>query len=108
MKSSIRAPSHLSASSRKLWRDILSEYQINDAVGLRILQVACEALDRAENCRREIERNGQQVKDRFGQCKSHVLLPAERDARGQFLAAVKQLNLDIEPLRDKPGRPTGG
>jgi hypothetical protein len=35
------------------------------------------------------------------------LLPVERDSRAQWLAALKALNLDLEPLHDKPGRPGG-
>ena len=49
----------------------------------------------------------QQQPDRFGQVKSHPLLSVERDSRAQYLAALKALNLDLEPLRDKPGRPGG-
>ncbi len=44
--------------------------------------------------------------DRFVQRKPHPLLAAERDARAQMLAALKALNLDLEPLKDR-GRPPG-
>lgn len=55
----------------------------------------------------QIESDGQTVKDRFDQDKPHPLLSVERDARAAMLAALKQLNLDLEPLRDGPGRPGG-
>jgi hypothetical protein len=45
--------------------------------------------------------------DRFGQMKSHPLLPVERDSRAQYLAALKQLCLDVAPLHAGPGRPGG-
>jgi hypothetical protein len=45
--------------------------------------------------------------DRFDVMKPHPLLAAERDARSQFLQGLKSLNLDLEPLRDRPGRPPG-
>lgn len=45
--------------------------------------------------------------DRFGQIKAHPLLPVERDARAAFLAGLRSLNLDFEPLHDGPGRPAG-
>lgn len=54
-----------------------------------------------------IQRDGMTILDRFGQRKAHPLLPAERDARSQMLAALKALNLDVEPLHDRPGRPAG-
>jgi hypothetical protein len=37
----------------------------------------------------------------------HPALQLEKDARNGLLAALKQLQLDIEPLRDRPGRPAG-
>ena len=54
----------------------------------------------------EIDRDGETIKDRFDQVKAHPALVAEKDARSQMLAALKQLRLDIEPVRDGPGRPT--
>jgi phage terminase small subunit len=54
-----------------------------------------------------IREEGASTRDRWGQVKSHPLLTVERDARAQFLAAMRQLNFDLEPLRDKPGRPLG-
>ena len=85
----------------------MREYAIDDPAGLSILKVAFEAFDRAENARKAIEREGLQVKDRFDVLKPHPLIPTERDARGQFLTAIRHMNLDLEPLRDKPGRPAG-
>jgi phage terminase small subunit len=54
-----------------------------------------------------IKEEGATGLDRFGQLKPHPLLPIERDARAAMMAALKQLNLDLEPLRDGPGRPPG-
>jgi phage terminase small subunit len=85
----------------------LDEYQIDDDAGLLLLQTALEAYDRMKSAAAQIEADGETIKDRFGQLKPHPLLPTERDARAQMLAALKQLNLDLEPLRDGPGRPPG-
>lgn len=105
--SSVRAPSHLSDDAKRIWRDLQKEYAIVDAAGLLILQTACEAHDRMKAAAADIANDGQMVADRFGQMKPHSLLPVERDARAAMLAALKQLNLDLEPLRDGPGRPAG-
>ena len=102
-----KAPSHLTAEAKKIWREILDEYAIDDAAGLRILRVALEAFDRAQAARATIDKDGMTVKDKFGQTKPHPLLPIERDSRAAFLAGLKALNLDLEPLRDRPGRPAG-
>ena len=98
------------------------EFGIDDVAGLRILRCACEAFDRAQACRREIEKDGMVLDDddggqktgalfdagkKAGKRKPHPLLPIERDSRAAFLAGMKALNLDLEPLRDRPGRPPG-
>lgn len=101
------APKHLSPAARKWWRAITSEYAIDDEAGRLLLQTALEAFDRMKAAGERITADGEAITDRFGQVKPHPLLPAERDARSQMLAALKQLNLDLEPLRDRPGRPGG-
>jgi P27 family predicted phage terminase small subunit len=103
----VRAPSHLSSDAKRWWRELMNEYAINDAAGLLLLQTAMEAHDRMKAAAAEIEKDGQTLPDRFGQPKPHPLLSTERDARAAMMAALKQLNLDLEPLRDGPGRPGG-
>ena len=66
-----------------------------------------EAFDRMKLAAAEIARDGQTIIDRFEQPKPHPLLATERDSRSQLLMALKSLNLDLEPLRDGPGRPGG-
>ena len=102
-----KAPNHLSSEAQKWWERISSEYSIDDQAGLLLLQTSMEAFDRMKECQRFIEKEGSQILDRFAQLKAHPLLCVERDARAQMLAALKQLNLDLEPLRDGPGRPAG-
>ena len=98
---------HLSRESKALWRKIVREWSIDDPAGLKVLDVGLEALDRATKARMMIEKDGMIVRDRFGQKKPHPLLATERDARAQFMQAVKSLNLDVEPLNATPGRPAG-
>ena len=102
-----KPPVHFTSETKRIWREILDEYDIDDSAGLRILRVALEAFDRAQAARATIDKDGMTVKDKFGQTKPHPLLPIERDSRAAFLAGLKALNLDLEPLRDRPGRPAG-
>ena len=106
MKSN-EAPQHLSTDAQDWWGAIQQEYGIEDNAGRLLLQTALEAFDRMKNAAEKIDEDGVAITDRFDQIKPHPLLPAERDARSQMLAALKQLNLDLEPLRDGPGRPGG-
>jgi P27 family predicted phage terminase small subunit len=103
-----KPPKHLSAESRKQYSAIASEYNIADDVGLLVLQTAFEAFDRMRLAQAQVKEDGATTTDRFGQTKAHPLLTVERDARAQFLAALKALHLDVEPLHDKAGRPNGG
>jgi hypothetical protein len=102
-----KPPSGLSRAAQKLWRELCREYSIEDSGGLAILETGLRAFDRMEAARRIIEAEGMQAPDRFGVMKPHGLLAAERDARGQWLAALKQLCLDVEPLQERHGRPNG-
>lgn len=101
------APKHLSIEARQWWGKLTREYCIDDDGGLLLLQTAFEAFDRMRACQEAIERDGEMIKDRFEQLKPHPLLPTERDTRAQMLTALKQLNLDLEPLKAGPGRPGG-
>ena len=100
-------PKHLSRAAKIWWRKIQDEYALEDQAGQLLLQTALEAFDRMKQAAAKIEVDGPQVHDRFGQLKAHPLLTVERDSRAQMLSALKQLNLDVEPLRDGPGRPAG-
>ena len=103
----IKTPGYLSTKAKKIWKKLVTEYGIDDSGGLAILTTGLEAYDRAASARRQIDDEGMTITDRFGAQKPHPLLACERDARSQWLAALKSLNLDIEPLRDGPGRPGG-
>lgn len=100
-------PKHLSAEACKWWQQILDEYDIDDPSGVLLLQTALEAFDRMRQAQGIISEQGATIKDRFDQIKSHPQLTVERDARSQMIQALKALNLDLEPLRDGPGRPGG-
>ena len=103
----IRTPKQLSKEAKSIWRKLTEEYGITDAGGTEILRTGLEAFDRAQSARASIEKVGLMIKDRFGAVKPHPLIACERDSRAAYLAALKQLNMDVEPLRDRPGRPGG-
>ena len=103
-----RPPRALSRSARAWYRKLTGEFDISDEAGRLLLLTAMHCLDRAEGARLQLDRDGTTVVDRWGQTKVHPLVNVERDARSGMLAALKALNLDIEPKRDRPGRPPGG
>lgn len=101
-----KAPSTLSAPARDLWRSLVAEYGIADAAGLSLLQAAMQSWDRAAQARELIARDGPLVQSGSGP-RAHPAIAMERDALRAFLTAMRQLNFDVEPLRDGPGRPPG-
>ena len=100
------APKHLSAEGKRLWRDLVQEYGVTDSAGLAILAAGLEAHDRMREAQATLARDGATVKDRFGQVQVHVAVRIERDSRSAWLAALKSMNFDLEPLGNV-GRPTG-
>ena len=101
------APEALSSEAQQWWNELMQENDISDAAGRLLLQTALEAFDRLREAQQQITAEGAVVLDRFEQQKSHPAVTVERDARAQMMAALKQLNLDLEPLHDRPGRPGG-
>ena len=97
----------LSKEATKLKKAILKEYDISDEAGIAILQTAMDAFDAMHKAQAVVDKQCLTVSGDRGQIKAHPLLSVIRDCRAQFLMALKHLNLDIEPLRDGPGRPAG-
>jgi len=102
-----KAPRALSPAAKRLWRGLVEEYALDDVAALAILTAGLEAFDRAAAAKALLDVDGPTVTDRWGQRKVHPAAGVERDSRAAFLGALKQLNLDLEPLRDAPGRPGG-
>ena len=100
-------PKTLSAPTRELWKTIVREYDIGDQAGLIILRTACEAHDMMLAAQKLVDKHGVCIPDRFGVLKSNPATVVVRDSRAAFLRALRDLNLDLEPLHPDPGRPRG-
>jgi len=86
---------------------LVREYNITDPGGEALIRTFASAFSLEISCMEQIDKEGLTILDRFEQLKPHPLLSTLRDARGQKMAALKAMNLDLEPLHDGPGRPTG-
>jgi P27 family predicted phage terminase small subunit len=96
-------PGHLSPASKKLWRAILDDYEIDPAAEL-ILEATLTAKDRHEQARAAIAKDGAVVKDRFGQLKVNPWVAVERDAAGIMMRGFVRLGFDQE-TRGELGTP---
>jgi P27 family predicted phage terminase small subunit len=101
-----KAPKKLSREAKAWWGKIVSEWDLDDPA-LLLLESALEAFDRMREAQQMIAEDGAVIEDRFGQKKAHPATLIERDSKGTLLRTLRALNLDIEPLNDRPGRPAG-
>jgi P27 family predicted phage terminase small subunit len=88
-------PSHLSPSAANWWTSVVERYVLEEH-HLRLLQLCCEAWDRAQQARKELARDGLTIETRDGGLKSHPAIAIERDARIAVARLVRELDLDTE------------
>ena len=84
----------------------MTEYEIDDSGGREMLAQACVALDRAEECAAEIERDGIIVRSKQGP-KDHPALRHELANRAFIVRTLSMLGLTVEAVRPI-GRPPSG
>ena len=99
-----RAATHLQNDGKKFWKQVLTEFQLQDPHHLKILQSACSCLDRIVQAREEIKKEGPYILDRFEQKKEHPAQKTERDNKVLFARLVRELQLDIPPEDPRPAR----
>jgi hypothetical protein len=99
-------PKHLGEDGLALWQGIQRDYGIDDPAGLELLRQAAEAADRIASVRAQIDQQGELLVIK-GIPRVNPLCAVERDQRAALVRCLKNLNLDLEPLRDRPGRPPG-
>lgn len=104
-----KPPQHLSTEARAWWSALSDEYTLTgDPAAELLLMAAMESFDRMRSAQVAIKKDGATVQGRDDQIKPHPLLTVERDSRAAMLAALKALNLDVDPTRANIGRPPGG
>lgn len=101
-----KPPGRLSREAKAWWKRILDAFPLEDA-SLLILESGLECFDTMRQAQETIRKSGTVVDDRFGCPKMHPAVLIERDAKSAMLRHFKALSIDLEPLRDAPGRPPG-
>jgi P27 family predicted phage terminase small subunit len=89
-------PAHLSPSAQQWWQTTVERYELEEH-HLRLLQLACEAWDRAQEARARLAQDGLTVSGREGGLRPHPCVGIERDARLAVARLVRELDLDVEP-----------
>jgi phage terminase small subunit len=98
-------PAHLSPSARYWWQTTVDRYVLEEH-HVRLLQLCCEAWDRSQKARAQIDAEGLTVAGREG-VKPHPCIAIERDARLAVARLVRELDLDVGPPVSERAGPVG-
>jgi P27 family predicted phage terminase small subunit len=88
-------PAHLSPSAAHWWTSVCETYVLQEH-HLRLLQLCCEAWDRAQQARKELAK-GLTIRTADGGIRTHPAVAIERDSRLAVARLVRELDLDTEP-----------
>lgn len=100
-----KPPSHLSAPTAQWWTSVMSEYML-EPHHVRLLTLACEAYDSAQDARETLQREGKIYIDRFDQPKPRPEVAIQRDSAIGFARMLRELDLDISGPTDRARPPS--
>ena len=97
-----RPPAGLTDAAKSWWKRIVAEFAVDDEAGLLLLEQALRAFDRMNEAAQLIATHGVATPDRWGQLRVTPACAVERDSRAAMLAALRELNLSVEPCGRSP------
>jgi len=103
-KTTIPVTGQLKSSTKKFYDGIVKGYDL-ESHHLRILQLACQALDRAQDAQAALDKYGLTFESKDGTPRPRPEVRIRENAEISFARLIRELALDIEPVRDGPGRP---
>jgi hypothetical protein len=89
---------------QRLWSLVQSEYGISDVGGREMLTQIAELLDRAEELRETINRDGAVIYSKSGP-RLHPACHEETSLRVAIGKMLERLGLNLEPLKSPGGQP---
>ncbi|MER8913736.1 hypothetical protein NKI32_07840 [Mesorhizobium sp. M0761] len=89
-----KPPAHLSLAGKKWFRSVIENFDL-DEHHVKLLVLACEALDRGEQARVTLAADGVTFIDRFGCPRAHPCVAIERDSRLAYARLLRELALDF-------------
>lgn len=99
-------PQHLASPTAAWWASVVATFEL-EPHHVRLLTLAAEAWDRAEQAREALAEHGLIFLDRWDQPHSRPEIAVERDSRIAFARLLRDLDLDTGPAPD-PRTPRRG
>ena len=90
----LKVPGHLSPEAKRIWKDTVENYRI-DVQAAMVLRAGLEALDRRDQAREALKKDGVVVRDRWNQEKPSPWVQVERDAAQTLFKSFRLLGLDL-------------
>jgi phage terminase small subunit len=87
-------PAHLQLATRKWFASVCADYALEEH-HVRLLAVACEAWDRAQQARAALAEHGLTYTDRYGCPHQRPETQIERNSMVVFMRAIRELDLDV-------------
>jgi len=103
----LKPPRSLGQAGASLWARIAAEYDLSDSGGRELLCLICEALDRVQSLRAEIDKEGEIVTTKEGNLRDHPALRHELANRSFIAKGLAKLGLALETPVRGVGRPAG-
>lgn len=94
MPMKLKPPAHLSDEAKKLWKSTVENYAIDEQAAM-VLQAGLEALDRREQARVAIAKDGAVMLDRWQQAKPSPWVAIERDSAATLCRCFRLLGFDL-------------
>jgi phage terminase small subunit len=100
-----KPPKHLRPQTKKWFESVIADYALEDH-HVRLLTLACESWDRAEQAREALAEHGLTYNDKYGCPHPRPEAMIERNSMITFMRAVRELDLDVGLPTEAP-RPPG-
>lgn len=106
-KTSPKPPIHLSPTMKVWYVSVYQNYRL-ESHHEKLLLLACQTFDRAEQARKALAEHGMVYMDRFGCPRNRPEVAIERDSRLAYARLVRELGLDLaEPEMARPNIRSG-
>jgi P27 family predicted phage terminase small subunit len=100
----MKIPKNLKTAGRNFWKNVQKEYEFVKSHDFELLSQAAECVDRMQQCREIVERDGMFQLNRNGNTVESPALKIEKDQKRLFLSIIRELGLTLAPQNPQKGR----